>query len=212
MPRAQGGFSPRAITQAFSQVVRMDHLARQTVGAAAGDLVLKIATSGHVDGVVLEIDIPAGHATSLTLAPDLNLSPASDAFDAAKNYRLRIAYAGGIFYSFGQLGAVRDTTKPTIVSITVPNLDPDGLVIVFSEAVFDLDLVGLTLAFSAGTPRTIIALESGQDTNTLTFTLSGVVAGTDVLTFSASAANTIQDENGNALAAVVAHAVTNNAP
>lgn len=180
-------------------------------GAQVSSLVVPLASSGHADGAAATLYIPANSLTTssgLIMAPDLNVE--GDAFDASLGYVIVVERVAGRCISSARTVPTIDTTAPTLSSAVVAYGNADAITLNFSEAVYLDGVAGLSLAFSAGTARTITAIESGNGTNTVTLTLSGSVSATDVLTFSA-AANTIQDLNGNIASTITNAAVTNNA-
>lgn len=186
---------PIGPVEPFSPLLVMDHDATQVVGASSGAVYLALAAAGHVEGVTKWIVIPAGHATSFSAPSDLNLG--GDLFDPLRHFWVEIVYLGGAFKAVGFGVALRDTTAPTLLVAKVVPSNTDGLVLTFSEAVYAPSLLGLSLAFSIGTPRTITAVEAGNFTTEITLTLSGAVAPTDALTVTIGAARTVQDLNGN---------------
>jgi hypothetical protein len=174
------------------------------------DLPIALSPDGHVNGGAAVLFIPADSVSSdagLHLAPDLHVD--GDAFDCTLDYEITVECVGGQFVASARSLPALDTTAPTLVSATVTYSDPNALVLVFSEAVYLADVAGLSLAFSVGTARTVTAIESGNGTDTVTVTLSGNVAASDVFTMDV-AASSIQDLNGNWLAALDDFACANN--
>ncbi len=183
------------VVETFGSVVTLDRDTTQTF-AGTGTLIIALAGTGHIEGVTKSLLIPAGTASSLILGDDLNAS--GDAFNSARDMLLVLSYtAGRCVGALRDLGT-KDITAPTIVSATVDILqNPNGLVVVFSESVYVPSLTGLSLVFSSGTPRTITAVEAGNGTTSVTFTLSGNLSTGDVLTFDRASTRTLQDLNGN---------------
>lgn len=115
----------------------------------------------------------------------------------------------GVAIVGGSTPITNNVTAPTIVSATVEDADDNKLVVVFSEAVDVASLVGLTLLFSAGAVATLTAIESGNGTATVGFTISRSILATDVFDLVVGASNTIDDLNDNEMDADTV-AVTNN--
>lgn len=189
--------SASVLTEAFGQLLVVNRDAVQTVPGSSGATGIAIAASGHQEGATKVIVIPAGNATSFSIPPEANFS--GDAFDPTTDWRLFVTYVGGRHLSRGVSLATKDTTKPTVVSALVDDDAPSVLVVNFSEAVYVPDLTGTSLSFSVGTPRTITAVQSGQLTNQVKFTLSGSLAGTETCSL-VFASSTLQDVNGNTIA------------
>lgn len=202
----------------WSMPVVMDRTSRMTFGdavdfAPVDELAIAISAAGpHVNGTARVLFILADSVTSndgLRIAPDLHLD--GDAFDCTKDYVILIEYQGDNFFATARSLAAREAVVPTLVSAVTPYANQNALELTFSEAAYiDEDLIaGITLAFSVGTARTVASVESGNGTTTVVLGLSGNVAASDVFTVSI-AAETVQDMNGNWLAADPTNAVTNN--
>lgn len=179
-------------------------------GGATDDLPVPLAADGHVDGGVAVLFIPANSCNSdeaLHLAPDLELD--GDAFVASLDYKIVVERMGGRCWASGRSLPAADAVAPTLLSATVGYADQNALVLAFDEPVFLAGIAGLSLAFSVGTARTITAIEAGNGTASITLTLSGNVGPSDVFTLDVDA-ETIQDMNGNWLAAASDFACTNN--
>jgi len=99
-----------------------------------------------------------------------------------------------------------DTTAPTILTATVEDVNPNKLVVVFSEVVTITSHTGLTIE-GAVTPTFIS--NTGSGTNTITFTLSTALTNGQSVTLNVASSNTIKDAANNALAAAT-KAITNN--
>lgn len=97
-------------------------------------------------------------------------------------------------------------TAPTITSATVEDVNPDKLVVVFSEVVNITNVTGLTITGDAA--PTLSAL-TGSGTDTITFTLSVALTNGQSVTLNVASINTIKDAANNALAATTV-AITNN--
>lgn len=92
-----------------------------------------------------------------------------------------------------------DVTAPTVVSATMSDTNKDGLVVVFSEAVNVTNVTGLSLdGTMAGV--SVTAIESGNGTDTVTFTLSANLSYNESGNFVYGGTNTIEDLSGNPLA------------
>lgn len=167
---------------------------------------LSRATSGHVSGAQFMLVIPPATAASLYVSPDLNitgditLDPDTNEvtnFDTAKPYLLALEQLN-TDYTVGSLRElnVLDTVAPTVVSATANAANPDAISVQFSKPVKARNITGLSVSFSSGTARTITAIESGDGTATITFTLSGTLVGTEVLNFVVAGDATAAGYNG----------------
>jgi len=99
-----------------------------------------------------------------------------------------------------------DTTAPTILTATVEDVNPDKLVVVFSEVVAITNTTGLTIT-GAATPT--LSAPTGSGSTTITFTLSTALTNGQSVTLNVASSNTIKDAANNALAATT-RAITNN--
>jgi len=99
-----------------------------------------------------------------------------------------------------------DTTAPTITSATVENVNPNKLVVVFSEVVTITNTTGLTIT-GAATPT--LSAPTGNGSNTITFTLSAALTNGQSVTLNVASSNTIKDPANNSLAAAT-KTITNN--
>ena len=99
-----------------------------------------------------------------------------------------------------------DTTAPTILSATVENVNPNKLVVVFSEVVTIANTTGLTIT-GAATPT--LSAPTGSGSSTITFTLSTALTNGQSVTLDVASSNTIKDAANNALVATT-NAITNN--
>ncbi len=175
-------------------------------GNGSEALYLPVALTGHADNGTVELCIAGGEFGSIVPAPDLNAND-WDTFVPASDYLISIVAVdiGGVtqFVSNGRNLGLRDVTGPTVVSATISASNANALVVVFSEAVYlpASAITGLTALFSAGTQRNITALESGNGTTSITFTLSGDAAPSDAATFVVGASRTIADYSGNLVTA-----------
>jgi hypothetical protein len=181
-------------------------------GPVAARLVL--ANDGHADGAEMLIDFPMGSATSVKASLDFNLSgdcsidPDPDSvtafqitdWDPAIPNVVALERVGGITYGSVRKGRVPDTTAPTFASRIVASGNPNALVCSMSEPVCWRSPTGLSLTFSAGTPRTITAIESGDGTKVTTFTLSGDFTGTEVCNLVVGVDCEATDYSGNPIA------------
>lgn len=178
--------------------------------------ILARAASGHRDRATLDIDFPAGSATSLRLSPAFNITSADYAinpstdpsapnlvsnWDSAVPNVLALTQVGALTFGTLLKGRADDVVAPTIVSARVDSLNPDALVVTTSKPVCWHSVVtGLSLAFTSGTPRTITAIESGDGTASTTFTLSGNISQSDAFKLVVDASRVATDYSGNALA------------
>lgn len=178
--------------------------------------ILARAASGHRDRATLDIDFPAGSATSLRLSPAFNITSADYAinpstdpsapnlvsnWDSAVPNVLALTQVGALTFGTLLKGRADDVVAPTIVSVRVDSLNPNALVVTTSKPVCWHSVVtGLSLAFTSGTPRTITAIESGDGTDTTTFTLSGNISQSDAFKLVVDASRVATDYSGNALA------------
>lgn len=198
-----------SLVETFTPLLVVDRDAIQTVPNGSGAVALAISSAGgHKDGATKIVVFPIGSATSVVFGSDLRQH--GDAFVSSEIYLAFITYVGGVFDTVTRSIPARDVAAPTVSSAIVEFANQDALVVTFSEPVFVANLTGLSLSFSAGTPRTITAVEAGNGTTTVTFTLSGALAGTEVLSFVVGATRTTQDLNGNLLT-VGSTSVTNDA-
>lgn len=166
------------------------------------------AASGHKPGSRVLYEFPAGSTSSLKLSPDFNVKNCS--IDPATNLVTDwnaavpnlLALEQGITLTGGTIiqCAVPDTTPPTVVSSRADATNADAVTVVFSKPVSVKALTGLSLSFSVGTPRTITAIESGDGTSTVTFTLSGNLSSSDVLSFVVGSTRVAADYSDNLVA------------
>jgi len=99
-----------------------------------------------------------------------------------------------------------DTTAPTILSATVENVNPNKLVVVFSEVVTITNTTGLTIT---GDVTPTLSAPTGSGTDTITFTLSTALTNGQSVTLNVASSNTIKDAANNSLAATT-KSITNN--
>lgn len=187
-------------TAAFSIPLTIAGNRRVTVQPSdviGGRVIVALAASGHTENSYLAIFIPAGTATSLSIASDLN-STSWEAFDPASDYLITIHTPGpNQFASSGRNLGVRDTTAPTIVAATILGSDPDRIVLQFSKEVVIPTVAALTLV---GTAFVITGVVSGNGTDTVTLDMSGDATALDTIDFVIGSGRTIQDLNGNLIA------------
>lgn len=169
----------------------------QPADVVDGRVILSLAPSGHAENSYLTIFIPAGTATSLSVAPDLN-STSWEAFDPASDYFISIHTPGpNQFASSGRNLGTRDVTAPTLVAATILGSDPDRIILEFDEPVVFPDVVGWSLL---GTAFTITGVASGNGTDTVTLDMSGDATEFDAFDLVIGASRTTQDLNGNLIA------------
>lgn len=189
---------------------------RMAAPATAAPLVLSKALSGHTDGGELTVYIPVG-CTSLYIAPELNVRGAFNIdpdtflvspFDAALRHQVELTCSGTVIEGCMVELAAADVTAPTVSTASCSGSNLDALLVTFTEPVYLSATTGLTLSFSVGTARTITAIESGNGTTAILFTLSGNLAGTDVFSFVIGSTRVVCDYSGN-LAATGTTSVTN---
>lgn len=189
----------------FSGAITVAGRKRMTASATLGKVVIALATSGHQEGGEVTIKIPGGTlaaSSDLIVASDLDPSATWEALTPANDYLITILYTQGQFIAHGRDVGLRDSAAPTISSAVVDSGNPNALVLTFSEAVYLPDLTGLSLSFSVGTSRTITAIESVGSAGTVwTLTLSGNLDGTETCSLVIASNRTLQDLNGNLIAA-----------
>lgn len=196
-------------TEATEIPLVLDHNFVTTVSASADPFVLQIEQTGHKEGMQGTYLIPAGNRTSLILAPMLNVqgdlsvdvNGVVTGFDDAFDWKIVVTYTAGGFLTLARKIVDDDLVAPTIVSRTVNGANPNALVVVCYERVNVAALTGLSMPFTVGTARTLTAVESGNGTNTITFTLSGNLAGTETATFDIAAGSALKSLNGVPVAA-----------
>lgn len=197
--------APSSTTYTTGPVV-MSGRKRMTYSGSATAVIAQ-ASSGHADGSELVIDFPAGSATSLYLSPALNVSgctinaanQVTDWDPAVKNVLLLARY-GNVTIGTLRTTSAPDAVAPTVVSARADSLNADAVTVKFSEPVYVRALTGLSLSFSVGTARTITAIESGDGTTDVTFTLSGSLSSTDVFSFVVGSTRVGTDYSGNLIA------------
>jgi len=156
-----------------------------------------LAGATHIDGASYSIFIPANEATELRASVDLGYN-SWDVFDSSKPYLINILYTNGNFASTGSVLENRVVDAPLIISAEVGVATPDKLTVVWDQDIYITeDLSGLSLSFSSGTPVTITGIDSGNGTDTVIFSLSGSVIGTDVFSFVVSGARESQSLDGD---------------
>lgn len=173
---------------------------RKYTFSGGGVCIISLASSGHEEGGWFQLFIPANAASSIISASDLNTA-SWDTWTSTNDYLITVLYTSNQFISSGRDLGLRDSTAPTINSAVVDNDNPDALVLGLSEAAYLPNLTGLSLNFTSGTARTLTAIESGNGTNTVTLTLSGNLADGDALNLVIGSSRTLQDLNGNLIAA-----------
>lgn len=185
------------VSEAFAETVVMDRNA-YAVYSGSSSVAFSLAASGHVNGTRKVITIPAYTATSVVFGADLHQT--GDAFNATADYEIEIRRENGRVSTRTRSLTVDDAKAPTILYAVAPTAAPTTIQVVFDEPVYCVALTGLSLAFTSGTPRTLVSV-TGKGTTTLTFTLSGALSPGDAPSFVAAASNSISDLNGNALPA-----------
>lgn len=189
-------------------LVTMSGRKRMTYSGSATAVIAQ-ASSGHADGSELVIDFPAGSATSLYLSPAVNVNgdctidPSTyqvTDWDSAVANVLYLARYGGVTIGSLRTTAAADAVAPTVLSAAADSTNPDAVRVTFSEPVYVRAVTGLSLSFSVGTARTITAIESGDGTTTVTFTLSGNLSATDVFSFVVGSTRVGTDYSGNLIA------------
>ncbi len=179
---------------------------------ADGALAIALAGSGHAANAVAEIIIPSSVAcTGLRLAGDLNVADWAP-FDPDTDYVGRILCLTTSplrCESSGTNLGLRDSTIPTLTSVTVFGTDADQLVLVFSEPCYILDIAGLTFGGPGEyTEVTVDSILEGNGTTTIIVELSRELDPDDDATIEfVIAEDSIQDLNGNLLAEVEGEAV-----
>jgi len=130
------------------------------------------------------------------------------------NFRYLAYKTGSVAEKTTVVNEVRDLpsvpTAPLVSTSSVEDSDKNALVVVFNKNVNIVDLTGLSIPFTVGTPKTITAIESGDGTSTLTFTLSGDIDASDVFTFDYDGTNTITAVDGGLSLVASSTNVTNN--
>jgi hypothetical protein len=151
------------------------------------------------EGSVVQVYIPAGEAGSIIVAPGFNLDIADrTAFSPSSGYIFVVGFTNGAYWSTGKVAPSREVVVPTIVSAEIDGGDLDRLTVTGSEALFLPNLTGLSLT---GTVRTISSVASGNGTTAPVLALSGDVNEGDTVSLVLASSRTIQDLNGNKVAA-----------
>lgn len=172
-------------------------------GDGSSALVLAISSSATPKlGATYELLVPAGSLSSPSfdaVASDLNTG-SWETLDIAADYKIFAVVESSSplrISSSGKNLGLRDVAVPTIGTRTVAAGAPTHLVVSFSERMVCPTVEGLSLT---GTARTILSV-SGDGSDTLTFVLSGALTGEETLSFVIGSARTLQDLNGNKIAA-----------
>lgn len=206
------GIHGTATEEPWSMPLVVDRFKRMSYdGPTVSELAIPLAAAGHRDGATATLWLPPNTLTTtsgLHVASELNVD--GDPFtDVTRGLLLIVDRMGGTFTTSRRHPPPPSGAAPTLASASVEFANPDAIQLTFNEPVYLASPAGITLAFSVGTSRTVTAIESGNGTATVVLTLSGTVAGTDVLTVSI-AAGVVQSMNGPAVAPVSNHVVTNN--
>ena len=176
--------------------------------AGPSDVMLVHAPNGHEDGAIRVLTFAAGDTTSCRVSPDMNvrgdcaIDPDSylvTDWDPDLPHTLFLERIAGITYGTLRAGSPSDVSTPVILSAKVDTLDANALVVTFDRPMVVRVLTGLSLPFSVGTPRTLVAIESGDGTTTVKFTLSGNVSSGDVFSFAVASNRAASDFRGNKL-------------
>jgi hypothetical protein len=200
-----GNAEPTSI--AFSELLTLSGNTTDVYAGENGGVCVTglLAGATHVVGSTHVRRIPSGTATAIVVATDLDPNATTpgdgtgswDTFDTAADYVISIYCTNATGPEVIASGKVarQTATAPVIVSATVEEANPNALVVVWSLPVWIESLTGLSLSFVSGTTRTITAVESGNGTATVTFTLSGNFDGTESASFVGSG-RVAQSPNG----------------
>lgn len=164
--------------------------------------------SGFLPNINREYFIPAGMATSIIIADNIDPDSSFDSFDPAANYFIAITtITDESFISIGKSIPILENNLPTIVSLTVDASNPDLLVAVFSTTVHlpftssnSANITGLSIGGVMSVARTIVSVASGNGTNTINFNLSGSLIDGDAPTFIIDIARELRSLNGSKIA------------
>ncbi len=138
-----------------------------------------IATSTQINGFAKVYVIEPYSVEFLSFSSQFQILEGE--FDTNKKNIIRISCIGSqLFVEIFSYERVLDQA-PYLYSATIPTAQSNSLRLHFDKAVTVLDLTGISLSFSSGTPKTITGVRSGIGTSTLYFDLSGNVLTTDVL-------------------------------
>ena len=204
----RAGTTPVAVPSPTAPLTLTDRRTTTYAGPAAA--VLARSASGHQVGAELTILFPAGSATSLRLSPDLNVAgdctidpdthEVLDWDDSAANVLALEQLTSTLTVGTLRKLLAPDVTAPTVASVSAIDSNPNAITVQFSEPVYFSAITGLSLTFSVGTARTITAIEAGNGTDAVTFTLSGNLAGTETVSFVVGSTRVGIDLSGNLLA------------
>lgn len=173
------------------------------------DAMLVRARDGHSPGGEKCIIFEPGSLTTMRVSPALNvqgdcaIDPLSflvTDLDTDKRYALLLTQSQTVTVGSMRIIAEEDVSAPTIVRAVVDSLNPDAITIQFTKNMVFPTIAGMSLSFSVGTPRSIIGIESGNGSDTITFTLSGTVSSADVASLVVASNRTATDYFDNALA------------
>lgn len=190
--------------EAFTPVLTFDRTKRMTATATLGKVIIGRAPSGHVPGSQILILIPANtvsDAVDLKISEEFAITD-HPLFTPVDTWALIVTcLTETSFISSLVKVPPHDSTAPILSSATVNvGTNPNALVLLFNSAVILPNLVGSSLTFESGTPRTITAIEAiSDDLTTWTLTLSGNFDGSEVCSIVRGSA--WQDLSGNLIAA-----------
>lgn len=205
---ATGPTAPDVVSFAVPLVISSG-IRQMNVPSTSGVLELPMADEDeHDEGGILILNIPAGNAPD-GIDPASNLNVTGDTFDPDAQNVIQTLFVGGAAWSTLRSGAEPDWHPPELLSATVYADDTDALVTVWGRKMWETgDVTGLSLNFTVGTSRTITGVLSRSE-NTITLSLSGAMAGTDVATISVASPNGLANYNGPEVEAQGPVSVTN---
>lgn len=175
---------------------------------AATELVLSVASTGHVNGGELTIFVAAYSRSGIVYAPSLNAHAedgSAPVFDVGRDTVIVIRRRNGRFDTLVRTLARIDATPPIVIAAHVTTADQTLLRLDLDEWCTLASLAGITLTFVSGTPRTVLELASGDGSSTLFLRLSGAVADSDVIDV-VVAAGAIKNLDGLPMAAITVRA------
>lgn len=173
----------------------------------SGTLRLALAPVGHREGGEVTLELAIGQRSAIFFPLQANVTGDYDVdevtgavvdFDPAKAHTIALGWVAGRCVGTIRALAALDVTVLTVVSATVNGASPTQMVLVLSAAAVISSVDGLRLLFSAGTQRSIVGIEGGSGTNTITVTLSGAFSGAEVCSLVVDS-STIQKPSGVAL-------------
>lgn len=197
-------------SEAAARFITFDRNKVMTAEAYLGKVFAGPASSGHVVGATVALNIEANEVSSaadLVLASDFD--PNGDlalAFDPTKFQSIlwTCVEATGRGRFRGSLSEAPQTTvAPVVATATVDGSDPDKLVVAFEDGsgnpvpVLLTDLTSISLLFDVGTPRTITSIfAANADATAWTLDLSGDVADGDECRLIVGSSRTWRSMNG----------------